>query len=88
MMDGRSTDSTSPTRSLGRGTSCWPLGVPAFLLHMIHPVFFIQTSDKVLLVFFSDAAAVAVEKCPPPGSNPHTVVLQYAEFFAFASTRA
>jgi hypothetical protein len=39
---------------LSRGASCWPLGVPAFLLHVIHPVFFIQTPDKVLLIWQGD----------------------------------
>jgi hypothetical protein len=28
-------------RGFSRGASCGPLGVPALLLHVIHPVFFI-----------------------------------------------
>jgi hypothetical protein len=39
---------------LSRGASCWPVGVPAFLQHVIHPVFFIQAPEKVLLVWQGD----------------------------------
>jgi hypothetical protein len=39
---------------LSRAASCWPLGVPAFLLHVVHPVFFIQAPDEVLLVWEGD----------------------------------
>jgi len=40
---------------LSRSASCWPAGVPAFLLHAIRPYFFIQAPDKVLIVFEGDA---------------------------------
>jgi hypothetical protein len=41
-------------KALGRGASCWPVGVPAFLLHVIHPIFFIQAPDKVLMIWQGD----------------------------------
>jgi hypothetical protein len=39
---------------LSRGASCWPVGVPAFLLHVIQPVFFVQAPDKVLMIWQGD----------------------------------
>jgi hypothetical protein len=39
---------------LSRGASCWPLGVPAFLQHVIHPIFFVQAPDKVLIIWEGD----------------------------------
>ena len=30
--------------------SCWPLGVPAMLQQWAHPVFFVQSSNKVLII--------------------------------------
>jgi hypothetical protein len=36
--------------SMSRSANCWPLGVPAFLLHAIRPYFFIQAPDRVVLV--------------------------------------
>ena len=41
-------------KGLGRGASCWPVGVPAFLLHVIHPIFFVQAPDKVLMIWQGD----------------------------------
>jgi hypothetical protein len=34
-----------------RAVSCWPLGVPAFVLGMIQPIFFVQTPKLVLLTW-------------------------------------
>jgi hypothetical protein len=34
-----------------RAVSCWPLGVPAFLLGFVQPIFFIQTPKEVLLTW-------------------------------------
>ena len=33
---------------------CWPHGVPGFLLYPVHPIFFIQTPKKVLIVWGQD----------------------------------
>ena len=40
---------------LSRGASCWPLGVPAFLLHVVHPIYIVQAPDKVLMIWQGDA---------------------------------
>jgi hypothetical protein len=34
--------------------SCWPVGVPAFLLHGVQPVYFIQTAKEVVMVWQED----------------------------------
>jgi hypothetical protein len=36
---------------LSRNASCWPSGVPAFLLHVIHPIFIIQSPKIVVMVW-------------------------------------
>jgi hypothetical protein len=36
---------------LSRNASCWPSGVPAFLLHVIHPIFIIQSPKMVVMVW-------------------------------------
>jgi hypothetical protein len=33
---------------------CWPHGVPGFLLYPVHPIFFIQTADKVVMSWGQD----------------------------------
>ena len=37
-----------------RQSSCWPMGVPGFLLYVVNPVFFLQTDKEVTLVHQSD----------------------------------
>jgi hypothetical protein len=39
---------------LSRQAACWPVGVPAFDLHGIHPLFFVQTPKEVLMIWQSD----------------------------------
>ena len=39
---------------LSRQAACWPVGVPAFDLHGIHPLFFVQGPKEVLLIWQSD----------------------------------
>jgi len=39
---------------LSRNASCWPSGVPAFLLHVIHPIFIIQSAKMVVMVWQGD----------------------------------
>jgi hypothetical protein len=36
---------------LSRQASCWPVGVPAFVLHVIHPIFLIQGPKEVVMVW-------------------------------------
>ena len=39
---------------LSRQASCWPVGVPAFVLHVIHPIFLIQGPKEVVMVWQGD----------------------------------
>ena len=41
--------------AMSRTAGCWPEGVPAFLLHPIRPYFFIQTPEKVLIIYEGDS---------------------------------
>lgn len=34
--------------------ACWPVGVPAFDLHGIHPLFFVQGPKEVLMIWQAD----------------------------------
>jgi hypothetical protein len=36
---------------LSRQASCWPVGVPAFVLHVIHPIFLIPGPKEVVMVW-------------------------------------
>ena len=38
----------------GRQASCWPMGVPGFLLHGVQPVYFIQSAKEVIMVWQED----------------------------------
>jgi len=37
-----------------RQSSCWPMGVPGFLLYVVNPVFFLQRPNEVVLTATSD----------------------------------
>jgi hypothetical protein len=37
-----------------RQASCWPAGMPAFLLYPVQPVYFIQTAKEVLMIWQAD----------------------------------
>ena len=39
---------------LSRQASCWPVGVPGFVLHVIHPIFLIQGPKEVVMVWQGD----------------------------------
>ena len=41
-------------KALGRGASCLPVGVPAFDLHVIHPIFFVQGPNEILMIWQGD----------------------------------
>ena len=38
----------------GRQVSCWPMGVPGFLLYGVQPVFFVQSPREVIMVWQTD----------------------------------
>jgi hypothetical protein len=40
-----------------RQSSCWPMGVPGFLLYVVNPVFFLQTEKEVVMLATSDHMA-------------------------------
>jgi hypothetical protein len=40
---------------MSRSASCWPEGLPAFLLHAVRPYFFIQAPDKVVIIYEGDS---------------------------------
>jgi hypothetical protein len=37
-----------------RQSSCWPMGVPGFMLYVVNPVYFLQTEKEVTLIATSD----------------------------------
>jgi hypothetical protein len=37
-----------------RQASCWPAGVPGFLLYPVQPVYFVQTPKEVLMIWQAD----------------------------------
>ena len=39
---------------LSRQASCWPVGVPGFVLHVIHPIFLIQAPKEIVMVWQGD----------------------------------
>ncbi len=41
-------------KALSRTATCWPAGVPAFDLHPIHPIFFVQGPREVLMIWQGD----------------------------------
>jgi hypothetical protein len=49
---------------------CWPHGVPGFLLYPVHPIFFIQTPKKVLIVWGQDFQTRRVYLDEPHSANP------------------
>jgi len=40
--------------AFSRQASCWPIGVPGFLLYPVQPVYFIQTPKVVLMIWQAD----------------------------------
>jgi hypothetical protein len=40
--------------AFARQASCWPAGVPGFLLYPIQPVYFLQTPEKVVMIWQAD----------------------------------
>ena len=40
--------------AFSRQASCWPIGVPGFLLYPVQPVYFIQTPKEVVMIWQAD----------------------------------
>jgi hypothetical protein len=40
--------------AFSRNASCWPAGVPAFLLYPVQPVYFVQSPKEVLMIWQAD----------------------------------
>src|SRR5437016_785758 len=49
---------------------CWPHGVPGFLLYPVHPIFFIQTSNKVVMTWGQDFQLRHVYLNVPHSASP------------------
>ena len=49
---------------------CWPHGVPGFLLYPVHPIFFIQTSNQVVMTWGQDFQLRHVYLNVPHSASP------------------
>ncbi|HEX4802493.1 MAG TPA: hypothetical protein VFV14_03220, partial [Myxococcaceae bacterium] len=49
---------------------CWPHGVPGFLLYPVHPIFFIQTPNEVVMIWGQDFQLRHVYLNGPHTSSP------------------
>jgi hypothetical protein len=47
----RNAETLSGIPGYTRAVACWPLGVPAFVLGMVQPIYFVQTPKLVLLIW-------------------------------------
>ena len=50
--------------------SCWPAGVPGFLLYAVQPVYFIQTPKEVVMIWQADHQVRHVYLNVPHSANP------------------
>jgi len=53
-----------------RQSSCWPMGVPGFLLYVVNPLFFLQTPKEVVIIAQSDHMVRHVYLNMPHSRNP------------------
>jgi hypothetical protein len=53
-----------------RQVACWPVGVPAFLLGAVDPVFIIQTPEKVVMIWQNDHQVRHIYLNVPHSANP------------------
>jgi len=53
-----------------RQASCWPIGVPGFLLHGVQPVYFIQIAKEVVMVWQEDYQTRRVYLNVPHSAKP------------------
>jgi hypothetical protein len=49
---------------------CWPHGVPGFLLYPVHPIFFVQASKEVVMVWGQDFQLRHIYLNVPHSNNP------------------
>jgi len=54
----------------GRQASCWPMGVPGFLLQGVQPVYFIQTTKEVIMVWQEDYQTRRIFLNVPHSAHP------------------
>jgi len=53
-------------------SSCMPAGVPAFVTYPVRPVYFIQTSRQVVMIYSGDAQVRRIYLDVPHSENPQT----------------
>ncbi len=53
-----------------RQSSCWPMGVPGFLLYVVNPVYFLQRPNEVVLTATSDHMVRHIYLNVPHSRNP------------------
>jgi hypothetical protein len=53
-----------------RQTSCWPTGIPTFLLYVVNPVFFLQRPEEVTILAQSDHMIRHIYMNVPHKPNP------------------
>jgi hypothetical protein len=53
-----------------RQTSCWPMGVPGFLLYVVNPIFFLQTPKEIVLLATTDHNGRHIYMNVPHSKNP------------------
>ena len=51
-------------------SSCMPAGVPAFLLFVVEPVFFVQSPKEVLIIYSGDQQVRRIQLDVPHSANP------------------
>ena len=53
-----------------RQVSCWPVGVPTFLLYPVQPIYFVQTPKQVLMISQEDHMVRHIYLNQPHSANP------------------
>jgi len=66
----RNADILSGKPGYTRAVSCWPLGVPGFLLGFVQPIFFVQTPKEVLLTWQEDHEVRHIYMNVPHSAKP------------------
>lgn len=56
--------------AFSRQASCWPIGTPGFLLYPVQPVFFVQTSKEIVLIWQADHQVRHIYMNVPHSNNP------------------
>ena len=53
-----------------RQSSCWPMGVPGFLLYVVNPIYFLQMPEEVVIIATSDHMVRHVHLNARHSANP------------------